>query len=110
MKHVFLFVALSSLAAGAETQTPAAAAAADPNRTALGTTRADFRETLHAKADASLPAYAPAAKVAGTLTVMGTDTMADLMKIWIADFNRIHPGIAFHLEAKGSLTGAAPLT
>src|SRR5258706_76461 len=106
-KLLFVSIALSSLALGAEAQTPAdAAAAADPNRTALGTARADFRETLHAKADAGLPAYSPAAEVAGTLTVMGTDTMADLMKIWIVGFSRRHSKIAFHLEAKGSLTGA----
>ena len=107
MKLFFFFAAFALASPAAE---PPAAAVTDPNRTALGTSRADFRETLHAKADPSLPAYVPATDVTGTLTVMGADTMADLMKIWIAGFNRIHPKITFHLEAKGSLTGAAPLT
>ena len=109
-KRFFFSVALSSLAVAAETPAPTAAGAVDPNRTVQGTSRAEFRETLHAKADPSLPAYAPSPSVSGNLIVMGTDTMADLMKIWIADFTRLHPQVAFHLEAKGSLTGAAPLT
>lgn len=98
---------LSSLALAVET--PAPSAVSDPNRTVQGTSRAEFRETLHARADPALPAYARAMEVSGTLTVMGTDTMADLMNIWIGEFTRLHPQIAFHLEAKGSLTGAAPL-
>ena len=81
----------------------------DPNRTVQGGPRSEFRETLHAQADPSIPAYRPGPGSAGRLTVMGTDTMADLMKIWIAGFTRFHSEARFHLEAKGSLTGAAPL-
>src|SRR2546423_4567017 len=96
---------LTALAARSETS-----AGDDPNRTVQGGSRAEFRETLHAKADSALPAFVPAADLAGKLTVMGTDTMADLMSIWIAGFSRFQPAIGFQLEAKGSLTGALPLT
>src|SRR5258708_15325868 len=82
----------------------------DPNRTVQGGSRAEFRETLHARADPGLPAYVPAHGVTEKLVVMGTDTMADLMNLWIAGFRRFHPQADFLLEAKGSLTGAAPLT
>src|SRR5258708_29898892 len=82
----------------------------DPNRTVQGGSRAEFRETLHARADPGLPAYVPAHGVTEKLVVMGTHTMADLMNLWIAGFRRFHPQADFLLEARGPLTGATPLT
>ena len=100
-KFFTLIAALASTALAAEV---------DPNRTVQGGSRAEFREPLHAKADEKIPAYQPAQTLSGDLIVKGTDTMADLMKIWIAGFDAIHPRMKIDLEAKGSLTGAAPLT
>ena len=86
------------------------AATSDPNRTVQGGARDEFRETLHAKADASLPAYHPVSELAGSLAAKGTDTMKDLMEIWIQRFTGLYPRVKMDLEAKGSMTGAAPLT
>ncbi len=101
LKISFLCIALTAGSLAAEV---------DPNRTVQGGSRAEFRETLHAKADGNIPAYRPAAQLSGDLIVKGTDTMADLMRIWIAGFNSLQPRVKIDLEAKGSLTGAAPLT
>ena len=82
----------------------------DPNRTVQGGARDEFRETLHTKADSSLPAYQPVPQLAGSLAVKGTDTMKDLMEIWIQKFTGLYPRVKMDLESKGSMTGAAPLT
>jgi phosphate transport system substrate-binding protein len=86
------------------------ASAADPNRTVQGGSRAEFRETLHTRADPLIPSFRAQSLAPSRLRVKGTDTMADLMKIWMAGFTRIYPQVRIELEAKGSLTGAAPLT
>ncbi len=105
---VKLFILSAACAIGALASE--APGAADPNRTVQGGPRSEFRETLHAQADKNIPAYQPAQTPSGNLIVKGTDTMVDLMKIWIAGFNAVQPRVEIDLEAKGSLTGAAPLT
>lgn len=83
--------------------------AADPNRTVQGSGRNDYHESLRSLADPAIPPYQRGAEATGTLTIMGTDTMVNLMNIWMTGFCHLQPKIAFHLEAKGSLTGAPPL-
>jgi len=87
-----------------------AGSSADPDRTVQGGARDEFRETLRARADATIPAYRPGPELVAPLVAMGTDTMADLMKMWIQGFTGLYPKVKMELEAKGSMTGAAPLT
>jgi len=102
----FLLAALATVTAAAESPPPSA----DPNRTVQGGARNAYRETLQAHADRSLPKFVPTPGAAGRLTIMGTDTMSDLVNFWMAGYKRVHPEADFVFEAKGSLTGAAPLT
>src|SRR5229473_3285365 len=69
-----------------------------------------FKETLRAKADTRLPAYKPAKALSGELTSIGTDTMENLMKLWIEDFTKLYPRMTIKMEAKGSLTAEPALT
>jgi phosphate transport system substrate-binding protein len=67
-------------------------------------------ETLKAPADSSLPHFIPDGSVSGQLTSIGTDTMDDLMKLWIADFHQRQPGITVDLQSKASMSVPVALT
>jgi phosphate transport system substrate-binding protein len=71
--------------------------------------KGEFKETLHAKADPAYPAY-KASSVSGSLRSVGADTMEELMKLWIDDFKKLHPGVQFSMEAKASGTAGPALT
>jgi phosphate transport system substrate-binding protein len=80
---------------------------------AIALTAADhpkFKETNKATADPAIPAYKSGTTTPATIRVVGADTMEDLMKIWIADFRKLHPDVQFTMEAKGSTTGIPALT
>lgn len=55
------------------------------------------------------PAYRQGKDVAGTITSVGSDTMAPLLARWSDNFRRQHPKVEFSIEAKGSGTAAAAL-
>src|SRR5260370_12463577 len=67
-------------------------------------------EALHAKASASLPTYEPVPKLSGHIRSVGADTMENLTKAWIVEFQKIYPGVQFDVEAKASATAAPALT
>jgi phosphate transport system substrate-binding protein len=46
----------------------------------------------------------------GSIRIVGTDTMKELMDRWIVGFTAIHPGIRIELAAKGALTAAPALS
>jgi phosphate transport system substrate-binding protein len=64
-----------------------------------------FALTGSAQAQASLPDYRPAQKVAGVLRVSGNDQMAELMQRWSQGFQRIHPSVRIETWLKGSGSG-----
>lgn len=52
----------------------------------------------------------PQRELRGSIRIVGTDTMKELMDRWIAGFTAIHPGIRIELAAKGALTAAPALS
>jgi phosphate transport system substrate-binding protein len=56
--------------------------------------------------DPKLSAYKPAQGVSGSLSSKGSDTMNNLMTLWIEGFKKLYPGIQTSMEGKGS--GTAP--
>jgi ABC-type phosphate transport system substrate-binding protein len=46
----------------------------------------------------------------GSIRIVGTDTMKELMDRWIAGFTAIHPEVRIELAAKGALTAAPALS
>ena len=67
-------------------------------------------ETLKAPADPSLPHFIAGPSISGHLTSVGTDTMGDLMKLWIAGFHQRQPAIALDLQSQASMSVPAALT
>ena len=60
------------------------------------------------------PAYAQSAaandELSGSIRIVGTDTMRELMGRWIAAFTALHPAVHIELTANGALTAAPALT
>jgi phosphate transport system substrate-binding protein len=52
---------------------------------------------------------APTEQLTGSIRIVGTDTMKELMDRWIAAFTALHPAVNIELAAKGALTAAPAL-
>ena len=49
------------------------------------------------------------AQPAGTLTSVGSDTMRELMALWVNEFTQAHPDVTFEIQSTGSGTAAEAL-
>jgi phosphate transport system substrate-binding protein len=67
-------------------------------------------ETLKSPADPALPHFVAAPSIFGHLTSVGTDTMDNLMKLWIAGFQQHEPAVAIDLQSQASMSVPAALT
>jgi phosphate transport system substrate-binding protein len=52
---------------------------------------------------------APDPELSGSIRIVGTDTMKELMDRWIVAFTKLHPAVRIELAAKGALTAAPAL-
>ena len=60
--------------------------------------------------DDQLPLYAPVEGVSGALTSVGSDTMNDVMTLWMEGFLRLYPGaVRGSIEGRGSATAPPAL-
>jgi phosphate transport system substrate-binding protein len=80
------------------------------NALAQHAVKGEFKETYHATPFAGVPEYKPGSSLSGTIRSVGADTMEELMKLWIADFQKICPGVKIDMEAKASGTAGPALT
>ena len=76
----------------------------------LGQEASPSKEVLRAPADPALPHFQAGAPLHESLTSFGTDTMDDLMKLWIAGFHEEQPGVSINLESKASISVPAAIT
>ncbi len=60
--------------------------------------------------DPNLPAYSVASGVAGNLSSVGSDTLANLMTLWAEEFKRFYPNVNIQIQAAGSSTAPPALT
>jgi phosphate transport system substrate-binding protein len=58
------------------------------------------------KVDPKIPEYKPAQGVSGSIKSAGSNTLSNLMTLWLEGFKTVYPGVTTALEAKGS--GSAP--
>ncbi len=58
----------------------------------------------------SVSDYRSAPGVYGTITSVGSDTLAGLMAIWAQRFKEIYPHVKFQIQASGSATASQALT
>lgn len=63
-----------------------------------------------AKVDPNLPDYQHASGVAGNLSSVGSDTLANLMTLWAEEFKRLYPNVNIQIQAAGSSTAPPALT
>ena len=60
--------------------------------------------------DAGVPDYQKASGIAGNLSSVGSDTLANLMTMWAEEFNREYPNVNIQIQAAGSATAPPALT
>ncbi|WP_414829795.1 PstS family phosphate ABC transporter substrate-binding protein [Alteromonas sp. H39] len=67
---------------------------------------------LSAEAEESeqIPLYERQPGVAGTITSVGSDTLANLMTFWSQEFRELYPQVKFQIQASGSSTAPPALT
>jgi len=63
-----------------------------------------------AKVDENLDTYVKASGVSGSLSSVGSDTLANLMTLWAEDFKRNYPNVNVQIQAAGSSTAPPALT
>ena len=62
------------------------------------------------KVDAGLSDYQRASGVAGNLSSVGSDTLANLMTLWAEEYKREYPNVNIQIQAAGSSTAPPALT
>lgn len=55
------------------------------------------------------PEYNPPAGLSGTLSIVGSDTMGGLLKLWAASFESAHPDVDVTVQTRGSATAPPAL-
>jgi phosphate transport system substrate-binding protein len=60
--------------------------------------------------DPNLPDYVKASGVAGNVSSVGSDTLANLMTMWAEEFKRQYPNVNIQIQAAGSSTAPPALT
>jgi phosphate transport system substrate-binding protein len=70
--------------------------------TALILTLPAFAETL--------PTYKKVEGVSGSLSSIGSDTLANLMSMWTEEFKKLYPNVTIQVQAAGSSTAPPALT
>ena len=65
--------------------------------------------TAQTTVDARLPAYTKTSGVAGNLSSVGSDTLANLMTLWAESYKKTYPNINVQIQAAGSSTAPPAL-
>lgn len=63
-----------------------------------------------AAVDPALPAYEKTSGIAGNLSSVGSDSLANLMTLWGEEFKRQYPNVNIQIQAAGSSTAPPALT
>ena len=63
-----------------------------------------------ATVDKKVPEYKKVSGVSGTLSSIGSDTLANLMTLWAEEFKRQYPNVNLQIQAAGSSTAPPALT
>jgi len=61
------------------------------------------------KVDPKLPHYAKVSGVSGNLSSIGSDTMNNLLTLWLESFKKFYPNVNIQIEGKGSSTAPPAL-
>jgi phosphate transport system substrate-binding protein len=72
-------------------------------------TQTSQQASVEAALDPQLPGYEPVERLSGRITTVGSDTMNNLVALWVEGFKRFYPAVEFEVEAKGSSTAIPAL-
>lgn len=61
------------------------------------------------EADKNIPEYKPVSGISGTLNSIGSDTMNNLLTLWLEGFKKHYPNVNIQVEGKGSSTAPPAL-
>ncbi|MEP0860473.1 MAG: phosphate ABC transporter substrate-binding protein [Ignavibacterium sp.] len=61
------------------------------------------------KVDSNIPHYTKVAGISGNLSSIGSDTMNNLLTLWLEGFKRYYPNVNIQVEGKGSSTAPPAL-
>jgi phosphate transport system substrate-binding protein len=65
---------------------------------------------VRAEVDPTLPAYARASGVSGSATSIGSDTLNNLMTLWLEAFRKFYPNVNIEIQGAGSSTAPPAIT
>ncbi len=60
--------------------------------------------------DSSIPDYQKSSGVSGSLSSVGSDTLANMMTLWVEEFKKNYPNVTVGVQAAGSSTAPPALT
>ncbi len=60
--------------------------------------------------DPALPDYVKGSGISGSLSSVGSDTLANLMTLWAEEYKRLYPNVTIQIQAAGSSTAPPALT
>lgn len=60
--------------------------------------------------DSGMPEYTKASGISGSLSSIGSDTLANLMTLWGEEFKRLYPNVTIQIQAAGSSTAPPALS
>ncbi len=66
--------------------------------------------SLAVDVDKDIPTYTKASGVAGNVSSVGSDTLANMMTLWAEEFKRQYPNVNIQIQAAGSSTAPPALT
>ena len=76
----------------------------------VGLVASAFTMPAMAAVDAAIPTYKKASGVAGNVSSVGSDTLANMMTLWAEEFKRQYPNVNIQIQAAGSSTAPPALT
>ncbi|MGL5947715.1 MAG: PstS family phosphate ABC transporter substrate-binding protein [Aeromonas sp.] len=76
----------------------------------VGLSAALFSFSAVAAVDDTLAEYTPTSGIAGNLSSVGSDTLANMMTLWAEEFKRFYPNVNVQIQAAGSSTAPTALT
>ncbi|MCG6912940.1 PstS family phosphate ABC transporter substrate-binding protein [bacterium BMS3Abin03] len=68
-----------------------------------------FNNAQTIKADKNLPHYKKVSGISGNLNSIGSDTMNNLLTLWLESFKKYYPNVNIQIEGKGSSTAPPAL-
>lgn len=69
-----------------------------------------FFSTTAIALDSAIPDYQKASGVSGNLSSVGSDTLANMMTLWVEEFKKFYPNVNVGVQAAGSSTAPPALT